>query len=44
LKNLKFPHDIDLAVYVKGKIKRNFERKLALALEKKIGKEFDVFY
>ena len=39
----KYPNDIDLAVYVKGKVDVNFEVRLALKLEKKIGKEFDVF-
>jgi predicted nucleotidyltransferase len=39
----KYANDIDLAVYVKGKVAANFEARLALKLEKEIGKEFDVF-
>lgn len=39
----KYSNDIDLAVYVKGKVDANFEARLALKLEKEIGKEFDVF-
>jgi predicted nucleotidyltransferase len=39
----KYSNDIDLAVYVKGKVDVNFESRLALKLEKEIGKEFDVF-
>jgi len=39
----KYSNDIDLAVYVKSKVDANFEVRLALKLEKEIGKEFDVF-
>ena len=41
-KNKKYAHDVDIAVYVKGKIPTNFERKLALKLEKVVGKPVDV--
>jgi len=36
-------NDIDLAVYVVGRVDANFEEKLALKLEREIGIEFDVF-
>jgi len=36
-------NDIDLAVYVVGKVDHNFEERLALKLEKEVGMEFDVF-
>ena len=39
----KNSNDIDLAIYVTGKIERNFEEKVALKLERETGKEFDVF-
>jgi predicted nucleotidyltransferase len=39
----KYSNDIDLAVYVKGKVDVNFEARLALKLEKEVEKEFDVF-
>lgn len=39
----KYFNDIDLAIYVVGKVDVNFEEKLALKLEKEVGMEFDVF-
>jgi predicted nucleotidyltransferase len=39
----KYSNDIDLAVYVKGRVDVNFEARLALKLEKEVEKEFDVF-
>jgi len=42
VKSRKYAHDIDIAVYVKGRIPADFERKLALKLEEAVGKAVDV--
>ncbi|HDH91534.1 MAG TPA: nucleotidyltransferase domain-containing protein [Candidatus Aenigmarchaeota archaeon] len=42
VKNKKYARDIDIAVFVKGKVSSYFERKLAMKISKKIGKEVEV--
>ncbi len=38
-----YARDIDIAVFVNGRISRNFERKLSSSLSKKVKKDIDVF-
>jgi hypothetical protein len=42
VRNKKYAKDIDIAIFVKGKIKPNFERKLAARISKEIGKDVEV--
>ncbi len=43
VKYSEYAKDIDIAVFVSGKIRRNFERELSLLLSRKLGKEVEVF-
>jgi len=42
VRSKKYAKDIDIAVFVKGKVPPDFERRLALKLERAVGKEVDV--
>ena len=43
LENRKYAKDIDIAIFVKGKASKDFERKLARKLSNEVKKDIDIF-